>query len=341
MKPAGIQLDGVSKTYPDGHVAVRVIDLAAAAGEFLVLVGPSGCGKSTLLRLIAGLETPSSGRIAIGGVDVTAWPAQRRDLAMVFQSYALYPHMTVRDNLAYGLKVRGISRTATADRVARAADALGITPLLGRRPAQLSGGERQRVALGRAMVREPRAFLFDEPLSNLDPSLRAHARSELRRLHQRLGVTIVHVTHDQEEAMTLGGRIAVMREGRIEQVAAPLEIYERPANIFVARFIGAPAMNLLPARLFGLDAPEGSTVGIRAHDVRLGSSGAIDAAVEMVEPRGPDYLIHLRLDAADAPPVVVSAPSAPMQRRVFLQCPRERLHLFAPDGRRAPDVPDC
>ena len=337
MQPAGVQLEGVSKTYPNGHVAVRPLDLIATPGEFLVLVGPSGCGKSTLLRLIAGLETPSSGRIAIGGVDMTTSPAQERDLAMVFQSYALYPHMTVRDNLAYGLKVRGVNRGVTQERVARVADVLGITTLLDRRPAQLSGGERQRVALGRAMVREPRAFLFDEPLSNLDPSLRAHARAELRQLHQRLGATMIHVTHDQEEAMTLSGRIAVMRDGRIEQIAAPLEIYNAPVNTFVAQFIGAPAMNLLPAPLLGLNAPDGSVVGIRPHDVLLESSGTIEAAVEMVEPRGHDYLVHLRLAASNAPPLVASAPLPPIERRVFVQFPRERLHLFAPDGRRAPD----
>ena len=337
MQPTGIQLAGVSKTYPNGHVAVRPIDLTAAPGEFLVLVGPSGCGKSTLLRLIAGLETPSSGRIAIGGIDVTASPAQARDLAMVFQSYALYPHMTVRDNLAYGLKVRGVSRGDTANRVARVADALGIASLLDRRPAQLSGGERQRVALGRAMVREPKAFLFDEPLSNLDPSLRAHARAELRQLHQRVGATMIHVTHDQEEAMTLSGRIAVMREGRIEQVAAPLEIYNSPVNTFVARFIGAPSMNLLAAPLLGVNAPEGSIVGIRPHDLLLESSGTIEAAVEMVEPRGHDYLVHLRLATPNAPPLVASASSPPIERRVFLQFPRQRLHLFGPDGRRTSD----
>jgi ABC-type sugar transport system ATPase subunit len=339
MQPARIQLDGVSKVYPNGHMAIRPIDLAVVAGEFLVLVGPSGCGKSTLLRLIAGLETPSSGRIAIGDVDVTAWPAQTRDLAMVFQSYALYPHMTVRENLAYGLKVRGVDRRTAAERVARVAWALGIEPLLDRRPAQLSGGERQRVALGRAMVREPKAFLFDEPLSNLDPALRAHARTELRQLHRRLGATMLHVTHDQEEAMTLGDRLAVMRDGRIEHIAAPLEIYQRPANTFVARFIGAPAMNLLPAGLLGLHAPAGSLVGIRPHDIQLESTGTLDAAVEMVEPRGHDYLVHLRLPAPDAPPLVAAAPSPPADTRVFLRLRSDRLHLFAADGRRAPDPP--
>ena len=231
---AAITLAGLSKTYPNGHVAVRHLDLRVEDGEFLVLVGPSGCGKSTLLRLIAGLETPTDGRILIGDADVTAQPPQRRDLAMVFQSYALYPHMSVRDNLAYGLKVRRTDAATIARQVASVAEALDIDDLLDRRPAQLSGGQRQRVALGRAIVRKANAFLLDEPLSNLDPSLRAQARAELRRLHRQLGITVVYVTHDQEEAMTLSGRIAVMRDGALEQVAPPLEVYARPANTFVA-----------------------------------------------------------------------------------------------------------
>ena len=252
MTATTIEFRRISKTYSNGHAAIRGVDLAAAAGEFLVLVGPSGSGKSTLLRLLAGLDQPSSGRIVIGGVDVTESPPQDRDLAMVFQSYALYPHMTVRDNLAYGLKVRRTSRATTDTKVAEVAGVLGIEPLLDRRPAELSGGERQRVALGRALVREPKAFLLDEPLSNLDPSLRAHARAELRRLHQSLGATIVYVTHDQEEAMTLGTRVAVMRAGAVEQVAPPLELYSRPANTFVAGFIGSPSMNLLEASMLGI-----------------------------------------------------------------------------------------
>src|SRR5919108_4872276 len=249
---AAVRLEAVAKTYPNGHVAIRHVDLGIDAGEFIVLVGPSGCGKSTLLRLIAGLETPTAGRIFIGGVDVTESSPQARDLAMVFQSYALYPHMSVRDNLAYGLKVRRVRRDAILERVGQIAAALGLAELLDRRPAQLSGGQRQRVALGRAMVRQPKAFLLDEPLSNLDPALRAQARAELRHLHRRLATTIVYVTHDQEEAMTLGGRIAVMRDGVIEQVAPPLDVYARPVNTFVARFIGAPAMNLIPAALAGV-----------------------------------------------------------------------------------------
>jgi ABC-type sugar transport system ATPase subunit len=331
---ATIELDGLAKTYPNGHVAVRHIDLGIHEGECLVLVGPSGCGKSTLLRLIAGLEVPTAGRILIGGADVTGWPPQARDVAMVFQSYALYPHMSVRDNLAYGLKVRRTDRAVVARQVASVAEALGIEDLLDRRPAQLSGGQRQRVALGRAMVRRPKAFLLDEPLSNLDPSLRAQARAELRRLHRTLGATIVYVTHDQEEAMTLGGRVAVMRDGAIEQVVPPLEVYARPVNTFVARFIGAPAMNLLPATLTGVDAPPDAVAGIRPQDVALGGSGHLRATVDLVEPRGHDHVIHLRLDLPGVQTllaIVAGAAPPSVGAVVFLTFPADRLHLF--DGR--------
>jgi multiple sugar transport system ATP-binding protein len=337
MRAAAIHLEGISKTHAGGHVAVRDVNVRVAAGEFLVVVGPSGSGKSTLLRLIAGLEPPTSGRIVIGGDDVTATPPQNRDLAMVFQSYALYPHMSVRENLAYGLKVRRTSRTVAERRVADVADALGLQPLLDRRPAQLSGGERQRVALGRAMVREPRAFLLDEPLSNLDPSLRAHARAELRQLHQRLAATIVYVTHDQEEAMTLGGRVAVMRSGSVEQVAPPQDIYARPANTFVARFIGAPSMNLLPAAMLGVAGPPGAVAGIRPHDVTLDSDGPIAATVDLVEPRGHDCLIHLRIGTEPPQSVVVVATTAPPPgTTVFPRFDPARLHVF--DGREGTRV---
>ena len=327
---AAITLAGLSKTYPNGHVAVRHLDLRIEDGEFLVLVGPSGCGKSTLLRLIAGLETPTGGRIVIGDVDVTAHPPQRRDLAMVFQSYALYPHMSVRDNLAYGLRVRRTDAATIAKQVGSVAEALDIEDLLDRRPAQLSGGQRQRVALGRAIVRKANAFLLDEPLSNLDPSLRAQARAELRRLHRLLGTTVVYVTHDQEEAMTLSGRIAVMRDGALEQVAPPLEIYATPTNTFVARFIGAPAMNLLPTAVAGLDAPAGAVVGIRPQDVRVGTEGVRRATVDLVEPRGPDYVLHLHLDGSNTPLLaVVSGPAPPaIGADVFVTLPPERLHIF-------------
>jgi ABC-type sugar transport system ATPase subunit len=335
---AAVRIEGVAKTYPNGHTAIRHADLDIGDGEFLVLVGPSGCGKSTLLRLIAGLETPSSGRIFIGGDDVTAVPPQGRDLAMVFQSYALYPHMSVRDNLAYGLKVRRTDRAVMAQRVASVAAALDLEKVLDRRPAQLSGGQRQRVALGRAIVRQPRAFLLDEPLSNLDPALRAQARAELRRLHRRLGATVVYVTHDQEEAMTLGGRVAVMRDGAIEQVAPPLEVYGRPVNTFVARFIGAPPMNLIPATLVGAAVPSGALAGIRPQDVTLGASGSLQAIVELVEPRGHDHLLHLRLDAPGTDPflaVVAGSDPPPVGAAVFVTVPPERLHFFdARDGAR-------
>jgi ABC-type sugar transport system ATPase subunit len=330
MTVAAIRLEGLAKTYADGHAAVRPLDLAIADGEFLVLVGPSGCGKSTLLRLIAGLETPTGGRILIGGADVTAQPPQSRDLAMVFQSYALYPHMSVRDNLAYGLKVRGTPRDALAARVSAVAHALDLEPLLDRRPAQLSGGQRQRVALGRAMVRQPKAFLLDEPLSNLDPALRAQARAEIARLHRTLGTTVVYVTHDQEEAMTLGGRIAVMRGGALEQVAAPLELYARPANTFVACFIGAPPMNVVPARIWGIDAPGGALAGVRPHDVAIDDRGSVQAVVELVEPRGHDAVVHLRLEAAGMPAllaVVEREPPAAGSRVRVVAAP-DRIHLF-------------
>jgi ABC-type sugar transport system ATPase subunit len=327
---AAIQLAGIAKTYDNGYAAVRPLDLAIANGELLVLVGPSGCGKSTLLRLIAGLETPTAGRIVIGGADVTAQPPQSRDLAMVFQSYALYPHMSVRDNLAYGLKVRGTPRDVRSERVSTVAQALDLEPLLDRRPAQLSGGQRQRVALGRAMVRQPNAFLFDEPLSNLDPALRAQARAEIARLHRTLGTTIVYVTHDQEEAMTLGQRIAVMRAGALEQVAPPRELYARPANTFVARFIGAPPMNLVPAKVWGVDAPAGAVAGVRPHDIAVDDRGAVQAIVELVEPRGHDAVVHLRLEAAGAPALLAVVGHEPPAAgsRVRVTAASERIHLF-------------
>jgi multiple sugar transport system ATP-binding protein len=274
----------------------------------------------------------------IDGADVTALPPQARDLAMVFQSYALYPHMTVRENLAYGLKVRGMPSDARAERVATVAQALDLRELLDRRPSELSGGQRQRVALGRAMVRQPKAFLFDEPLSNLDPALRAQARAEIARLHQALATTVVYVTHDQEEAMTLGGRVAVMRQGAIEQIAPPLEVYARPANTFVARFIGAPPMNLVPARVLGIEAPDGALAGVRPHDISLGTAGrptlsgsaSVEAIVELVEPRGHDAVVHLRLDAPETPVVLAVVGDEPpaVGSRVQIAPANGRVHLF-------------
>ena len=335
---AGIDLHALSKQYAGGSVAVRDVSLRIADGEFLVLVGPSGCGKSTLLRLIAGLETPTAGRILIGGVDMTEMPPQARDLAMVFQSYALYPHMTVRANLGYGLTVRGTERSIVAQRVGEVAAMLAIDGLLDRRPAQLSGGERQRVALGRALVRRPQAFLFDEPLSNLDPSRRAGTRAELRQLHATLGSTMIYVTHDQEEAMTLAGRIAVMRDGALEQVAPPLAMYARPVNRFVAEFIGAPAMNLLPAAAAGIAAPPDTIAGIRPHDVGVDNSGPLHATVTLVEPRGADFVVHVQPQFPGSTTLVAviarrQPPAAGEQVRVTL--PAEHVHLFdGTTGRR-------
>jgi ABC-type sugar transport system ATPase subunit len=344
---AAIRLEKVWKTYPNGHVAARGVDLTIADGEFMVLVGPSGCGKSTALRMIAGLETPSAGKVMIGDRDVTELPPQERDVAMVFQSYALYPHMTVRDNLAFGLRMRGVTPGIIAERVDGAAKALGLDSVLGRKPGQLSGGQRQRVALGRAIVREPMVFLFDEPLSNLDAKLRLETRAELARLHRRLAATMVYVTHDQEEALTLGSRVAVMRDGQVEQVGPPLEVYRRPSTVFVATFVGSPAMNLLPARLLpgvqpeGPPPPSGATLGVRPHDLSVVPSGAgdLDALVDVVEPRGSELLIYLRLGpAGDGPEVRVITPPdlavAPDQV-VGLRSDRTRLQFFDGEtGRR-------
>jgi multiple sugar transport system ATP-binding protein len=315
---AGIVLDGVSKQFAGGVVAVDDVSLEIASGEFLVLVGPSGCGKSTLLRMIAGLEDVTDGTIRIGERDVTALPPRARDIAMVFQSYALYPHMTVRDNLGYGLKVRRTPKGESQPRVDAVAAMLGLEDLLERRPAALSGGQRQRVAMGRAIVREPKAFLMDEPLSNLDAKLRVSMRSQLASLHARLGTTTIYVTHDQVEAMTLGQRVAVMRDGRILQVDAPQALYGRPANLYVAAFIGSPAMNLVEAELLdghvsfaGWRIPVSQrgagrvVVGIRPEafeDAALAdpSLPTFEVAVEVVEELGPDTHVIFPIDA---PPV--------------------------------------
>jgi multiple sugar transport system ATP-binding protein len=248
---AEIELRNVTKVFPGDVVAIDDVSLRIEDGEFIALVGPSGCGKSTLLRAIAGLEEVTSGEISIGGRDVTDLAPRHRDIAMVFQSYALYPHMNVRQNLGYGLRVRRMPKAEIRTRVDEIAELLGLTDLLERRPAQLSGGQRQRVAMGRAIVREPQAFLMDEPLSNLDAKLRVGMRASLAQLHQKLGVTTVYVTHDQVEAMTLGQRVAVMRDGRVLQIDAPQSLYEAPRDLFVAGFIGSPAMNLVEASIAG------------------------------------------------------------------------------------------
>jgi multiple sugar transport system ATP-binding protein len=348
---ASVQLQGVSKTYPNGHVAAKGLDLEIRDGEFMVLVGPSGCGKSTALRMIAGLETPTAGRILIGDREVTTLPPQERDIAMVFQSYALYPHMSVRQNLGFGLRMRGVDSKAIAERVNEAARALGLEGVLERKPAQLSGGQRQRVALGRAIVREPKVFLFDEPLSNLDAKLRVETRAELARLHRRLRATVVYVTHDQEEAMTLGSRVAVMRDGYLQQVAPPMELYRHPTNKFVGGFVGSPAMNFLTAdvqpdgfamvsgaRISGASDKAGVAgrriLGVRPHDISIVSPGAgdFDAWVDVVEPRGSELLVYLRLGPDRSGPElrVVAPPEPPIdaERVVGVVLDRERLHWF-------------
>src|SRR3954469_3057540 len=275
---AQLSIDHVGKD----HGATRIlgdVSLEVADGELVVLVGPSGCGKSTLLRCVAGLEELSRGAIHMDGVDITRAEPRDRDIAMVFQSYALYPHLSVRDNLAFGLKMRKTPKDEIAQRIRDAAEMLGLDALLVRRPGQLSGGPRQRVAVGGAVVRRPKVFLFDEPLSNLDAALRGQMRVELMRLHQRLGATMVYVTHDQVEAMTLADRIAVLNAGALMQVGPPSELYSRPANLFVARVIGTPEMNVVDARaaqasrLTGALPKEVASVGVRAEDLRLGAGG--------------------------------------------------------------------
>jgi ABC-type sugar transport system ATPase subunit len=363
---ASITLDGVAKEFDSGNAGVRDVSLDIAHGELVVLVGPSGSGKSTTLRLIAGLETPTRGRILVGDRDVTTVPPNERDLAMVFQSYALYPHKTVRENLAFGLRMRGATRTTIAERVAQVAESLQIAALLDRKPAQLSGGQRQRVAVGRAIVREPQAFLFDEPLSNLDPSLRLETRTELALLHRRLGATIVYVTHDQEEAMTLGQRIVVMRDGLVEQVAAPLELYRRPATLFVARFIGSPPMNIvdlaltergLQSRAFPRLALPASAVadhteretplllGVRPHDIEVVGEGEADtlARVAIVEPLGNELHVHAHVDPDNTRLTLVMPADATVARddRIGLRVRRDRAHVFdRATGRRLANADD-
>jgi multiple sugar transport system ATP-binding protein len=293
----GVCFQHISKIYSPGHApAVDDFSLHVREGEFLVLVGPSGCGKSTTLRMVAGLEMPTSGKIEINGVDVTYLPPKKRDIAMVFQNYALYPHMTVRENMAFALKLRHFKKDEIARRVNEAAETLGLTDYLDRLPKALSGGQRQRVAVGRAIVREPAVFLFDEPLSNLDAKMRVDMRAEIVRLHHRLKATMIYVTHDQTEAMTMGDRIVVMNGGRIQQAAAPMEIYSHPANTFVASFIGTPPMNLLPAgtldekRVTGL-RPEHWKV-IEGKGNPPSDSPFFNTKVDITEPLGAGTIVH-------------------------------------------------
>ena len=320
---AQVMMKDLNKKYDEVH-AVKDVNLHIRDKEFIVLVGPSGCGKSTTLRMVAGLEEITAGEITIGDRIVNDLPPKDRDIAMVFQNYALYPHMTVYDNMAFGLKMRKFPKTEIAKRVGEAAEILGIQELLKRKPRQLSGGQRQRVAVGRAIVRKPAVFLFDEPLSNLDAKLRVQMRAEISKLQKDLKTTTVYVTHDQIEAMTMGSRIAVMRSGKLQQVGTPLEVYERPANLFVAGFIGTPPMNFIPAKLadggatvvasgFRLPVPEALraatangearqvVLGIRPENIReaaregTGQTAPITARVEFVEPLGHEVIVHGRV----------------------------------------------
>jgi len=315
---SAVSLHGVRKSFGSTEV-VHGVDISIADGEFCVLVGPSGCGKSTLLRMIAGLEEISAGEIAIGARVVNTLRPKERDIAMVFQNYALYPHMTVYDNMAFSLKLAGVAKDEAEQRVADASQILGLNDYLQRYPRQLSGGQRQRVAMGRAIVRKPQVFLFDEPLSNLDAKLRVAMRTEIKALHQRLTTTSVYVTHDQIEAMTMADKIVVMNNGRVEQIGSPLELYDNPANLFVAGFIGSPAMNFLKGRLNGaavavgngislpvrtkLESGRDVLVGVRPEHLAVAADG-VPAEVVIVEPTGADTQIFCKLAGTDVTAVV-------------------------------------
>jgi multiple sugar transport system ATP-binding protein len=353
---AQVSIRSVKKRFGDVQV-LHGVDVHIADGSFTVLVGPSGCGKSTLLRMIAGLEQISGGEIYIGDKLVNDVPPKERDIAMVFQNYALYPHMTVRDNMAFSLMLAKADKATIDSKVGRAAEILGLTQLLGRYPRQLSGGQRQRVAMGRAIVRDPQVFLYDEPLSNLDAKLRVAMRSELKELHQRLQTTSIYVTHDQIEAMTMGDQIVVMRDGRIEQNGSPLELYDRPANTFVAGFIGSPSMNFLPGTLrraggaarveladgTHLDAPAGAAgadgqpviYGTRPEHLELSAGRGIPSEVVTVEPTGADTFISCRYKGTDMSAVFRERHSFAPGTTIHLQPDLQRAHLFdAASGQR-------
>ena len=354
---ATVELSEVSKRYDaGGALAVDRVSLRVEDGEFMVFLGPSGCGKSTTLRMIAGLESITEGELRIDAARMNDVPAMSRDIAMVFQSYALYPHMSVRDNLAFGLRRRGVARDEIVARVARVAETLGLSPYLDRKPHALSGGQRQRVALGRAIVRDPKVFLLDEPLSNLDAALRVSTRAELIRQHRRLGTTMIYVTHDQVEAMTMGSRICIMNEGRIAQTGRPMEVYRDPADTFVARFLGSPGMNLLPAEACGsglhvggatlpLPAGRGPVIlGIRPEDlyepgsVPEGTQTAeLLAEIDTVEPLGAETLLSFTLPGHPATLTARAGREARARpgERVALQVDLSALRLFDPETQRA------
>ncbi|NCO86307.1 MAG: sn-glycerol-3-phosphate ABC transporter ATP-binding protein UgpC [Rhodobacterales bacterium] len=357
---ANVAFRGISRNFGATKV-LRGIDLDIADGSFTVIVGPSGCGKSTLLRILAGLDEPTAGNLHIGGRDVTGLEPVERRIAMVFQNYSLYPHMTVRANMAFPLRSQRMGRAETAAAIARAAEILRIQDLLDRKPAQLSGGQRQRVAIGRAIVREPSVFLFDEPLSNLDAALRGEMRVELAELHRTLGTTMVYVTHDQIEAMTMAQQIVVLNAGRVEQIGAPLDLYHRPATRFVAGFIGQPRMTLLPARVVTADPQhvlaqiepgvrvtaladgralspgDAVELGLRPDDLTLGTDGDIPVRLTLLERLGPQTVVHGRTGAGLGLCVVVQGdarlePGAAMH----FAAPPDKVHVFDMAGRALP-----
>jgi len=358
---ANVTLRNVRKAYPNGFVAIKGVDVDVADGQFCVLVGPSGCGKSTLLRMVAGLETISSGEIDIGGRIVNQVEPAERDIAMVFQNYALYPHMSVYNNMAYGLRNRGMAEAGIKTRVEEAARILELGAMLERKPRQLSGGQRQRVAMGRAIVRQPKVFLFDEPLSNLDAKLRIAMRVEIRKLQRRLSTTAIYVTHDQLEAMTLADMLVVMNGGQVEQIGNPLEVYQKPASTFVASFIGAPPMNLMPLRSDELKsqlagdsrANEAGILGIRPEDFVISNesipgSVALGLTVETIERVGAETFIYgtrehevqgVAATPGELPPgeVIVRIPGSvgpAIGERIRAVAAPDKLHLFTADGRK-------
>ncbi len=353
MRPrvSDVRLVGIKKSFGD-NVIVKGVDLDVTPGEFLVMVGPSGCGKTTLLRIIAGLEQADAGDIFIGGKNMNTVPPRERDVGMVFQSYALYPHMTVKENMAFGLELRKLPRAEIDGRVAEAARMLELGPLLDRKPKALSGGQRQRVAMGRVIVRRPKLFLFDEPLSNLDTALRVQMRGELARLHRTLGVTMLYVTHDQVEAMTLATRVAVFNKGVLQQLGAPLELYHRPTNTFVATFLGSPSMNLVDARREGAnfvgkgfslpavgDAQGEVKLGLRPQDLRVGAKGPLQGEVEAVERLGFDGYAFLKTAAG---PIAARFEGADVHvgQTLWVEPQGEVLHVFTADGTKALHHPE-
>lgn len=341
---AYLQLKDIKKSFGDINI-IKGVDLEIQKGEFIVFVGPSGCGKSTLLRLIAGLEPITSGNLLLDGKDITWTPSGKRDLAMVFQSYALYPHMSVYDNMSFALKLAGVSKDEIRTKVEHAAKTLNLTQYLDRTPKDLSGGQRQRVAIGRAIVRAPKVFLFDEPLSNLDAALRGNTRVEIHKLHRALGATTIYVTHDQVEAMTLADRVVVLRDGLIEQVGTPLELYDHPANQFVAQFIGMPSMNMVAASAIpsfsaatGGRLPSDGFLGVRPEGLRVHpKQGApvsdVQGRVELIEALGADTLIHV--DVGGVPLIARQNDRTPLQAGddVAVELDPSVLHLFNREGR--------